>query len=155
MPWHTIWNIQGNYDIIWSFNSSWPSQCICMTSPDVSGLHKDIRHITINQTNDGLSSKGPNTSYARDILSKLKYFHSQILITIGWNVVHGMQNFKINSVTPVINCLTHWGRVRHICISKQTIIGLDNGLLPGRRQAIIWNNAGTLLIGTLGINFKS
>ena len=43
--------------------------------------------------------------------------------------------------------LTHWGRVTHICISKLTIIGSDNGLSPGRRQAIIWTNAGILLIG--------
>ena len=46
--------------------------------------------------------------------------------------------------------LTHWGRVTHICVSKQTIIGSDNGLSPGRRQAIIWTNAGILLIRTLG-----
>ena len=30
----------------------------------------------------------------------------------------------------------------------------DNGLSPGRRQAIIWINAGLLSIGTLGINFS-
>ena len=50
--------------------------------------------------------------------------------------------------------LTHWGRVTHICVGNLTIIGLDNGLLPGRRQAIIWNNAGILLIGPLGTNFN-
>ena len=50
--------------------------------------------------------------------------------------------------------LTHWGRVTHICVSKLTIIGADNGLLPGRRQAIIWTNAGILLIGPLGTNFS-
>ena len=33
--------------------------------------------------------------------------------------------------------LTHWGRVTQICVSKLTIIGSDNGLWPGRRQAII------------------
>ena len=49
--------------------------------------------------------------------------------------------------------LTHWGRVTHICVSKLTTIGSDNGLSPGRRQAIIWTNAGILLIGTLGTNF--
>ena len=36
----------------------------------------------------------------------------------------------------------------------QTIIGSDNGLSPGRLQAIIWTNAGILLIGPLGINFS-
>ena len=48
--------------------------------------------------------------------------------------------------------LTHWGRVTHICVSKLTIIGSDNGLWPDRRQAIIWTNAGLLLIGPLRIN---
>ena len=50
--------------------------------------------------------------------------------------------------------LTHLGRVTHICVSKRTIIGSDNGLSPGRRQAIIWNNAGLLSIGLLGTNFS-
>ena len=42
----------------------------------------------------------------------------------------------------------------HICGCKIIIIGSDNGLLPGRRKAIIWTNAGILLIGPLGINFS-
>ena len=50
--------------------------------------------------------------------------------------------------------LTHWGRVTHICVSYLTIIGSNNGLSPGRRQAIIWTNAGILLIGTLRTNFS-
>ena len=49
---------------------------------------------------------------------------------------------------------THWGRVTHICLSRLTITGSDNGLSPGRRQAIIWTNAGILLIGPLGTNFS-
>ena len=50
--------------------------------------------------------------------------------------------------------LTHWGRVTHICLSELTIIASDNGLSPGRRQAIIWHNAGLLLIEPLGTNFS-
>ena len=50
--------------------------------------------------------------------------------------------------------LTHWDRVTHICVSKLTIIGSDNGLSPGRRQAFIWTNAGIMLIGPLGTNFS-
>ena len=50
--------------------------------------------------------------------------------------------------------LTHWGRATHICVNDQTIIGSDNGLAPGRRQAIIWTNDGILLIGALGTNFS-
>ena len=50
--------------------------------------------------------------------------------------------------------LTHWGRVTHICIGKLTIIGSDIGLSPERRRAIIWTNAGILLIGPFGTNFS-
>ena len=42
----------------------------------------------------------------------------------------------------------------HICVSKLANIGSDNGLSPGRRQAIIWTNAGLLLMGPLGTNFN-
>ena len=52
------------------------------------------------------------------------------------------------------SALTHWGRVTHICVNKLTIIGSDNDLSPGRRQAIIWTNAGILLIGPLETNFS-
>ena len=47
---------------------------------------------------------------------------------------------------------THWGRVTHICVSKLTIIGSDNGLWPGWRQAIIWTNAGIVFVETVGTN---
>ena len=50
--------------------------------------------------------------------------------------------------------LTHWGRVTHICVTNLTIIGSDNGLSPGRRQAITWTNVGILLIWPLGTNFS-
>ena len=39
-------------------------------------------------------------------------------------------------------------------MGKLTIIGSDNGLSPGQRQAIIWSNAGILLIGPFRINFS-
>ena len=54
----------------------------------------------------------------------------------------------------LLHYLTHWGRVTHICVSKLTIIGSDNGLSPSRSQAIIWTNAGILLIRTLGTNLS-
>ena len=50
--------------------------------------------------------------------------------------------------------LTHWGWVSHICVSELTIIGSDNGLSPGQRQAIMWTNAEILLIGPWGTNFS-
>ena len=68
----------------------------------------------------------------------------------GSSGTHGQQGIRgLHS-----NTLTHWGRVTHICVSKQTIIGSDNGLSPGLRQAIIWTNTGISLIGTLETNFN-
>ena len=63
----------------------------------------------------------------------------------------------VNSSMPsdaYIRSLTHWGRVTHICVSKLNMIGLDNGLLPGRRQVIIGTNAGILLIGPSRTHFS-
>ena len=56
------------------------------------------------------------------------------------------------SALTYTDALTHWGRVTHICVGKLINIGSDNGLSPVRHQAIIWNNAGILLIGPLGTN---
>ena len=66
-------------------------------------------------------------------------------MTMGAWSCHQMETFS---------ALTHWGRVTHICVSNLTIIGSDNGLVPTKPQAIIWTNAGILLIGPLGRNFN-
>ena len=42
----------------------------------------------------------------------------------------------------------------HLYIRKLTIIASDNGLSPGRCQAIIWTSAVILLIPILGTNFN-
>ena len=78
----------------------------------------------------------------RNMIIFLQNTHKWHFITHQW----GMECIKCE--------LTHWGRETHICVGKLTIIASDNGLLPGRRQAIIWTNAGILLIGPLGTNFN-
>ena len=70
---------------------------------------------------------------------------------IWHNLLYWVSFCKQNTTICV---LTYWGRATHICVSKLTIIGSDNGLSPDRRQAIIWTNAGLLLIGHLGTNFS-
>ena len=74
---------------------------------------------------------------------------------------YDMKNKSYTQGFPAVTCisssrymLTHWGRVTHICVGNLTIIGSDNGLSPGRRQAIIWTSVGILLIGPLGTNFS-
>ena len=42
----------------------------------------------------------------------------------------------------------------HIDVNKGSIIGSNNGVSPYRYQAIIWTNAGILLIVPLGTNFS-
>ena len=90
--------------------------------------------------NSQLDPLGTNFS---EILIKIPKFHSwkyiwKYYLRNGGHFVQG----------------PHWGRVTHICISELPIIGSDNGLSPGRRHAIIWTNAGILLIRTLGTNFS-
>ena len=73
---------------------------------------------------------------------------------LGRNVLICISSYHLIN-NPTRNCfLTHWCRVTQICVGKLTIIGSDNDLSPDRRQAIIWTNAGLLLIGPLGTNFS-
>ena len=71
------------------------------------------------------------------------------------NINHNLTDrLVLRKVSIERTTLTHWGRVTHICVDNLTVIGSDNGLSPGRRQTIIWANAGILLIRTLGTNFS-
>ena len=79
-------------------------------------------------------------SHCLNIFHRIKQPHSTLInITEGQTII-----FRLN----------HWGWVTHICVGNLTIISTDNGLSPGRRQAIIWTNAGILLIRTSGTNFS-
>ena len=79
----------------------------------------------------------------------------EFFITTTFTRYHGSYSFVLLcSVSNQWLKLTHWGRVTHICVGNLIIIGSDNGLSPGRRQAIIWTNAGISLFGPLGIIFS-
>ena len=90
------------------------------------------------------------------------FYHGTM--TVGQNVCHFAVHIKfillykscsiLTQFHWILSQLTHWGRVTHICICNITIIGPDNGLSPSRHQAIIWTNAGILLIGPWGTNFS-
>ena len=80
------------------------------------------------------------------------FFHPENICYLGH---YGTEKWwQIFPKIDAAKWVTHWGRVTHICVSKLNIIGSDNGLSPGRRQAIIWTNVGILLIGPLGTNFS-
>ena len=93
-------------------------------------------------------------SFGRLPLSSMFYYSVPWSTSLGkirkWCFWFCAWNF-FNSLSP--GC-AHWGRMTHICVSKLTIIGSDNDLSPSRRQAIIWTNAGILLIRPSGTNFS-
>ena len=77
-----------------------------------------------------------------------------MITPIRYNQVRMSSSAKYLCFNYHASDLTHWGRVTHICVSKLTIIGSDNGLSPSRRQPIIWTNAGILLIRPWGTNLS-
>ena len=86
---------------------------------------------------------------------------SAVLHTVSYGIDTCMPLWTGSLLVLVITCgqfgvkpSTHWGQVTHLCIGNLTIIGSDNGLCPGRRQAIISINTGILLICLLGTNFS-
>ena len=83
--------------------------------------------------------------------SKYYNFHARKWIW-EWHQQNGSQ--FVSGSMSVSKWSTHWGRVMHICVSKLTIIGSDNGLSLGWRPAIIWTSARILSIGPLGTNFS-
>ena len=107
--------------------------------------------LSLRQTNiwsdAGILSTGSLWTNFSDVLIRITQF--------SFNNIHS----KISSAKRwpfclVLDVFTHLGRVTHICVSNLTIIGWDNGLSPGRRQAIILTNDGILLIGPLETNFS-
>ena len=87
-----------------------------------------------------------------------KQFHPMLYHECNYLSILGLKWNLVSKGAPSVGetwrYLTHWDRVTHICVSRQTITGSDNGLSPGRRQAIIWTNAGKLLFGPPGTNFS-
>ena len=73
---------------------------------------------------------------------------------ISGNFLPSTSQRTISVSNKIFYYKTHWGRVTHICFGKPTITGSDNGLSPGRPQAIIWTNAEMLLIWPLGTYFS-
>ena len=74
------------------------------------------------------------------------------LVIYLWDAVDSENTYIIYDYVTSIIVFNSLRRVTQKCVSELTIIGSDNGLSPGRRQAIIWTNVGSLLIEPLGTN---
>ena len=88
--------------------------------------------------------------------TSLHSFHIDAVLTVSILILYQQNDRRGRYISDIFDCrfLTHWGQVTHICVDKLTIIGSDNSLSPGRRQAIIWTNVGILLIEPSGTNFS-
>ena len=62
-----------------------------------------------------------------------------------------VMKYLIVKAVPGVHLLNS---LSHICVSKLTIIGSDNGLWTGRRKAVIWTSAAILLIRPQGTHFN-
>ena len=89
------------------------------------------RHQAIIWTNAGMLLIGPLGTNSSEILIKIHKFSYKKVIHLKTS------SAKWRPFCLGLSVLTHWGRVTHICVGNLIIIGSDNGLSPGRRQAII------------------
>ena len=108
---------------------------------------------------------GSNNVYFNKVYSKFNYSFPMIWRSREWflifQITHCLLTITCISYEDIFtlysnyqNVLSQWGRMTHICVDDVTIIGSDNGLSPGRRQAIIGTNAGILFIEPTGTNFS-
>ena len=120
--------------------------------PSVTVASNDCRGVLNHQPLDYLS----NTLFSDWSQRKHQRFPSLAFVRGGHWIFpsQGASNVESASMWWHHHVVTHWGRVTHICVNELTIIGSDNGLSPNRRQAIIWTNAGILIMGPLGTNFS-
>ena len=139
---HTIDSGDTNLLPVWCQAITWTSALFCQLDP----LGQTWREIVIPNT-DILFQGNAFKCVMCDILSIYPEADA-------FELIKEIDLFVFRDNFTEDTFLTHWGRVTHICVGNLTIIGSDNGLSPGRLQAIIWTNAGILLIGPLGTNFS-
>ena len=84
-------------------------------------------------------------SYLHNGISILVSYH-RVVLTSSHVIFIQHSYYQLSQIVSLYFCLviTHWGRVTHICISKLTIIGSDNGLAPiiikwTLRNKLQWN----------------
>ena len=79
-------------------------------------------------------------------ISEVRPFHSVLKVKdqtkqrqYNWPSHNGIPPYFVGETLTCLHwsfALTHWGQMTHICVSDLTSIGSNNGLSPGRRQAI-------------------
>ena len=123
------------------------SPYVTVISLSLEGLHYTWRNITPTKLISTIMITKPLADKTSIFLIRCLKFRM--------NTSHALLRRKeMLTCTRTDTLLIHWGRVTHICVGNLIIIGSDNGLSLCRCQAIIWTNAGMLLIRTLGTHFS-
>ena len=78
------------------------------------------------------------------------YLSFMMMFTCYFSTYDSHEHFNCSAVS-IYFIEAEW---RIYALVNLAIIGSDNGLSPGRCQAITWTNDGILLIGPLGTNFN-
>ena len=125
-----------------------------LTSPDGDVLRTPRKYILTKYPSSALLALCEGNPSTSDCFRWQRFNHAESVSMPCCHYANNQNGHEFQLCTMAITFKTHWGQVTHICVSKLTVIGSYNGLSPGRRQAIVWTNAGMLLIGTLGINFS-
>ena len=132
----------------------WLTHCILeLPYGDINLVHHWLRwwlvtsrHQPITSINVDIPSVGSCAIHLTTTLRKSSMIFSKLL--------HKLLFFQVSrcwwdpSIRPI-----HW-LPTELCVSYLTIIASDNDWSPGRRQAILWSNAGILFIGPLGTNLS-
>ena len=113
-------------------------------------LHIQLAQRTTIRFNPQMGTVGISSQYCQRELVLEMYRMSHISCSISSVSSITVTNIPYTSgyIHYVYYCVTHWGRMTHICFGNLSIIGSDNGC-----QAIIWTKAWMLLIWPLGTNF--
>ena len=140
-------------DIIWrrwSFIISWGSDLTDSdTKPSIEPMlssRPPINRVSTSQCILLSAFDNNHWEYSKNLILKCHFIQLSSARELEWYSYIGPWKARTS--------LTHWGRVMHICVSKLANIGSDNGVSPRRHQAIIWTNAGILLIRLLGTKFN-
>ena len=150
------WNFKQNAKLF--INENAPENIVCEMAAILTRrrwvdarwhMHYWITIVSRNDTSPHLFNNKPLTEPMQSYCDQ--HFLECILIKLNQT----LDFFSRKGMLPKdMSHLINWGPVMHICVSKLTIIGSDNGLSPDRHQAIIWTNAGILIFGPLGTNFS-
>ena len=152
------WNIM---DVLWSRTSHSDVWTKHLKKPDWNTLqYKRTNEILYQDTSRNWEKNGKMNRYLVvwlcGILFEKTEENNLAKLIVTYSMFNGVARLTLYLILMALATfrsdflrLTHWSRVMHKCVSKLTIIGSDNGLSPGRCQAIIWTNTGIFLIGPL------